>query len=244
MNNVCRKTVIIDAHAVDYNRKYTLCALLRHFHEVVDAHGIEMRMDGDTVWNNYGAIWILTRIRIDVKEQAMWHDEIEVETYPLKPGIVRMEREGTFKKDGKLFAALSSEWCLLDKASGRPRRPDQTGYPMDMPCFGGMMTDGYSKFDPSYADSDYAFSHTVRVSDLDINGHMNNVAYARLALDSFSVKELNAGRLVSFEIAFKAQCFEGEEIKVFRKEENGKYFVSGIKVDGSRVFDTMFFFEK
>lgn len=57
MNNVCRKTVIIDANAVDYNRRYTLCALLRHFHEVVDAHAIDMRMDGDTVWNKYGALF-------------------------------------------------------------------------------------------------------------------------------------------------------------------------------------------
>ncbi len=241
MNNTCKIKIKINANEVDYNRDYTLCSLLRDFQEAVDVHALATRLDGDTMLKEYGAIWILTHIRVDVKEQAKWHDEIEVETYPLRPGILRMEREGVFTKNGKVFACLSSEWCLLDKASGRPRRPEQTGVSPDAEYGSEMVTDGYGKYNPSYSESEFVFSHTVRISDLDINGHMNNVAYTRLAVDAFSSAELSV-KPKSFEITFKAQCFEGEEIRVYRKEENGKYFVGGIKSDGAKIFDTMFTF--
>ncbi len=242
MNNICKKTVKINANEVDCNRNYTLCALLRSFHEVVDDHAIEMGIDGDTVLKKYGAIWILTHIRVDIKEQVKWHDELEVATYPLKPGIVRIEREGTFVRGGEPVACLSSEWCLLDKASGRPRRPEQTGCPMDMEYMTGMVTAGYTKYDPTYSSGDRVFSHTVRVSDLDINAHMNNVAYARLAVDAFSMEELTKNRVTSFEITFRAQCYEGEVIDVYRTGSGESAFVSAIKSDGTRVFDTMFTF--
>lgn len=243
MENSYSKTFSVDSLHVDYRKKYDLCGLMRHFHEAAETHAYMLGVDANTIWDKYGAIWIITRFRVDMDEMPSWQDDITVETFPLAPGLVRMEREATFSCGGNVFARLSSEWCTLDAASGRPRRPEQTGYPVGMVHREHSVTAGYTKFAPEQADGDLAFTHTVRVSDLDMNVHMNNVAYIRVARDAFTVAELSA-RLSSFEIVFKAQCFEGEEIRVYRKSEgDNKYCVFADKADGKRVFDALFTFE-
>lgn len=243
MKNHASRTFTVDTASVNYRKKYNLVSLLRHFQDTVDDHAVEMGMDATTVWEKYAAIWIVTRIRVEIDRLPSWRDKIEVETYPLAPGIVRMERECVFTDAVGPFARLSSEWCLLDKESGRPRRPLQTGYPTGVEWRSGIVTAGYTKFDPTYDESEFLFSHTVRPSDLDLNVHMNNIAYARLAVDAFGTDEWCASPLKSFEIVFKAQSFEGEEIRIYKqKGADGRIFVGGRKTDGTRVFDTAFDF--
>lgn len=243
MNNSCTGKFVLDVNCVDYDKKYTLCALMRHFHDVVDRHALELGVDANTMHDAYGAYWIITRIRVDIGFMPDWHDEVTVLTYPLAPGLVRMDREALFSVGDRPFARLSSEWCLLDCKTNRPRRPAQTGYPAALDHLTERMAGEYSRLAPDYSDGDLAFAHTVRVSDLDMNVHMNNVAYIRLANDAFGVEFIRSHRLTSFEIAFKAQSYENEVINVYKKTDDGKnYYVSGVKPDGTRVFDTLFVF--
>lgn len=241
MENYYAWSFDVDSLHVDYEKKYDLCGLMRHFHLAAEKHAYALGVDANTLWREHRAIWIITRIRVEITDELpVWQQSIEVETYPLAPGLVRLEREATFACAGRNFANLSSEWCMLDGASGRPRRPAQTGYPASMPHREGRVTADYNKFAPEYAAADRVYEHTVRVSDLDMNVHMNNVAYIRLACDAFATAELKCRKLRSFEISFKSQSFEGETVGVYRREAgDGKYFVSGIKPDGTRVFDTL-----
>ncbi len=244
MNNSLKKSYEINGSDVDYAKRYTLCALLRHFHDVVDFHALELKVDAGTVYEKYGAYWIISHIRVDMDGAAKWHDVVEVDTYPLAPGVVRMEREAVITVGGAPLARLSSEWVLLDKATGRPRRPLQTGYPADLKHREGRAAGEYTRFSPEYAESDFLYDYTVKVSDLDMNVHMNNNAYVRLACDAFTSKELDEKRIKSFEIAFKAQSYEGEKLKLYRTAAGeNKYYVSAFKADGARVFDTLFTFE-
>ncbi len=243
MNNSLKKSYIINGSDVDYAKRYTLCALLRHFHDAVDFHALELQVDANTVYEKYGAYWIISHIRVDMDDTAKWHDVVEVDTYPLAPGAVRMEREAVMTTGGKPLARLSSEWVLLDNATGRPRRPLQTGYPLSLVHREGRAAGEYTRFSPEFDDTDFAYGYTVKVSDLDMNVHMNNTAYVRLACDAFGSSELDEKRMTSFEIAFKAQSYEGDELKLYRASAGeNKYYVSAFKTDGTRVFDTLFTF--
>lgn len=244
MENFYAQTFDVDSLHVDYEKKFDLCGLMRHFHLAAEKHAYALGVDANTLWREYGAIWIITRIRVEITgDLPVWQQRIDVETYPLAPGLVRLEREATFAREGRRFANLSSEWCMLDAVNGRPRRPAQTGYPAAMPHRDGRVTADFTKFAPEYDETDCIYAHTVRLGDLDMNVHMNNVAYIRLACDAFKVSELKGKKLSSFEIAFKSQSFEGETVGVYRKEAgDGRYYVSAIKTDGTRVFDTIFDF--
>ena len=238
-NTVVRTFPITD-NDVDFRKRYDVCSLMRHFHSVADDHAYMLGVDATTIWNAYSAIWVISRIRVDMARMPEWHGSVRVETWPMPPGIVRMDREATLSDESGEFARLSSEWCVLDKATGKPRRPAQAGYPVDMPHRSERGAGEYERFAPVYDPSDALFDHTVRVSDLDMNVHMNNVAYLRLACDAFSVRETERMRIRSFEIIFKAQSFEGDRLTVYRKDEDGRTYVSAFKSDGTRVFDVAF----
>lgn len=245
MKNTFIKTHDVSSYTVDYNKKYTLCALLRHAQSEAFYHAQEMGIDGKKIWDEYKAIWIITRLRVDMEQMPDWSDVIEVETYPLAPGLVRMERECLLRHNGQVFARVSSEWVILDKDRGMPRRPAKTGYPMDLEHREGRVAGEYTNFAPEYTEQDFVYAYMARVSDLDMNMHVNNIAYVRLAQDVFTLTELKDKRLTSFEIVFKAQSYEGDELRLYRKEiGDGVYYVSAVNSDGKRIFDTMFTYEK
>ena len=243
MKNSVSKTFCVGSDQVDFARNYDLRHLMHDFHDLTGIHSVDMGIDSLSVYGKYNAMWIVSRIRISFYgSMPAWRDEISVETFPLAPGIVRMERECVFRRaDGSVFARLGSEWCLLDASTGRPRRPLQTGYPADIVHRERELDTDYTRMDFKSEKRDFAFEHTVRVSDLDMNGHMNNVAYIVQANDAFSLEKLTKNRISGFEIAFKAQCYEGDTLRVFRRLlGGGVYAVYADKPDGTRVFDSMF----
>ena len=62
---------------------------------------------------------------------------------------------------------------------------------------------------------------------------MNNVAYIRAVLNTFSCKEIEDMNITEFEAVYRSQCFEGEHL-TFKKRvtENGME-IGIIKEDGT-----------
>lgn len=239
-DRVLKKTYEITSDRIDFNERYDLRHLMNDFHDIAGRQATLYGVDADMIAEKYNAMWIVTRVRIELAgDMPKWKDVVSAETYPLAPGLVRMEREAIFRREnGEPFAMLGSEWCVLDKTSGIPRRPKQVGYPVDLPHNARAVMSDYTVMHTDTEEKDYAFSHVARVSDLDLNRHFNNVAYITLGLDAFSSSELS-GRIARYEIAFKSQCFEGDELKVYRRRaENGGWYVYCDGPGGARVFDS------
>ena len=235
------KTYEISSDRVDFLERYDLRHLMNDFHDIAGKQATEYGVDADAIAAKYYAMWVVTRVRIEFYgSMPRWKDTVSAETYPLMPGIVRMEREAVFRRAGGTpFAMLGSEWCVLDRATGRPKRPVSVGYPVDVPHKARAVLSDYTPMRFQTDERDFAFSHVARVSDLDLNGHFNNVAYITLGLDAFSSAELSADML-RYEIAFRAQSYEGEELRVFRRRaEDGSWLVYCDKRDGTRVFESL-----
>ena len=242
-----KKTYEVSSDRVDFKERYDLRHLMNDFHDIAGKQSTIYGIDADMIGEKYGAMWIITRVRIAFTgSMPKWKDTVSAETYPLAPGIVRMEREAVFRREsGEIFAMLGSEWCVLDRATGRPRRPTQVGYPVEYPHKQRAVMIDYTPMRLTTDENDFVFSHVARVSDLDLNRHFNNVAYITLGLDAFSSGELSSDML-RYDIAFKSQCYEGEELRVYRrKTEDGRgWYVYCDKQDGTRVFDSLICFKQ
>jgi hypothetical protein len=84
-------------------------------------------------------------------------------------------------------------------------------------------------------ETDYCNTHVSRFVDIDPNGHTNNVAYARMALNAFSPTEFASLNFTEFEIHFIAQSYYENEIKVYKKKTDYGYYVEG-KLNGKTTF--------
>ena len=233
------KTYEISSDRVDFLERYDLRHLMNDFHDIAGKQSTEYGVDADAVAQRCNGMWVVTRVRIRlIGKMPRWKDVVRAETYPLAPGLVRMEREAVFRRaDGEPFAMLGSEWCVLDKTTGRPKRISETGYPADVPHGIRAVDTDYTPMRFATDECDFAFSHVARVSDLDLNGHFNNVAYITLGLDAFSSAELSAD-ISRYEIAFRSQCYEGDVLRVYRRRAGSGWLVYCDK-DGVRVFESL-----
>ena len=104
------KTYEITSDKVDFKERYDLRHLMNDFHDIAGRQATLYGIDSDNV-AKYGAMWIVTRVRIMLLGPLpRWKDVVTAETYPLLPGIVRMEREAIFtRENGEVFAKLGSE---------------------------------------------------------------------------------------------------------------------------------------
>ena len=60
--------------------------------------------------------------------------------------------------------------------------------------------------------------YTVRSTDIDVGGHMNNAAYLKALFGTFSCQELAETNIRSVDALFRAPCFEGDELLWQRAE--------------------------
>ena len=73
--------------------------------------------------------------------------------------------------------------------------------------------------------------------------HVNNTRYADYCFNCFSIEELSKKRLRRFSVSYIKQCREGDELRFFRKEVDGKYLVQGVNAAGENVVQAEILFE-
>jgi len=61
------------------------------------------------------------------------------------------------------------------------------------------------------------YTHQVRYTDLDKTGHMTNLKYVDLFLNAFDSRFFEEFQVEEFELHFLSQCFEGDELHVYKK---------------------------
>ena len=102
----------------------------------------------------------------------------------------------------------------------------------------------FSKIVGEVEDGDFVYVKTVKLCDLDVNRHMNNVVYTEIALNCFSADFLCDKKFNSYEVHFLKEAREGDNIKVYKKEESGGFVVVGKNDNGENYFKASIDFEK
>lgn len=200
---------------VAFNGKSLPSHVMNLFQEAVTEHTAILGVGADTIKNTIGAKWVITRVRFEIDDTLSVGDSFSVSTWPLKAGPLRFGRTFIMEKDGKIIARAFTEWCLLDINTDEVMRSGVLTMPIDE-----YLTDKAieGKFSGAKAqDPTFVYSHTVRVSDLDINRHVNNVTYIKFALDCLLSEELEKININSFEMYYLSQCFEGEVLSLYRE---------------------------
>ncbi len=240
---VYSKECAVIAERVFFDRKMSVPGIIAEFQDAVLRHSEEMKVDRKVIFPKFNAYWVISKLHLDIKSFPEVDEKIKVETWPLKPSFVVFEREAAvYRESGELCVSVSSEWCVVDGTTRRIRRSDSFEYP--------AFTHAARRFEPGYCrfaspetdDGCLRFSHTVGLNDLDMNVHMNNIAYVRLATDTLSMDEYTSRPVRAADVRFRSQMYFGEELLVYRKDDADRVFVTGKKRDGTVVFEVCFSF--
>ena len=130
-------------------------------------------------------LWVLSRIRLEIRRYPAIGETLELETYPSGPDKLFATRQFTLRDaDGETAARASSCWLLLDGATFRPRKVLAT-LELPLPANGDRIRH-FTELDKLAAPDGTVdrVEHRVRHSHIDVNCHLNNAFYAAFIADT------------------------------------------------------------
>ncbi|WP_170294816.1 acyl-[acyl-carrier-protein] thioesterase [Roseospira navarrensis] len=232
----------VNTLVLDHRKRLGLVGLLQILQDVAWlharhlGHGYEAMMDR-------GTLWVLARFQLAILgPRPTWGQDVTVRTWVRPPaGPIALRDYEILAEDGAPVAEATAGWLTLDAASRRPRKLALDGdgrfpYRRD-----GTLTLQPGKLPPR-TDLPEVARVAVHNSDLDVNGHVNNTHYARWILDTLPLAEIEAHRLVRYEINFLAESALGDTVIVERGPMDavtgaGAVDAVDVQVQGRRASD-------
>ncbi len=180
-------------------------------------------------WDNLdstGCLWVLSKLKLRFDRPVTRQTEgFTLCTWPLRPQRFFAERcfEASDANGNRLFCA-TSVWLIIDRNSRKIVSSDRLNdiYNCD---FDDAHSDISADFERIRRTDDYAlcYERTVRRSDLDVNGHVNNTVYANLAVDVLSPDE----RVREVQIVYQKELRLGDTVRIFSRRADDAVYVVG-----------------
>ncbi len=226
----------VNVNTVGFDGKMSVADAMSMFQYAVTLHTDEMGVGFDSVLNNHGAKWVIAKARFEISRFPSKGETVKAVTWPLKPGAKRFGRCFSIRDEHDRDCINAyTDWCLLDKSTSEVLNTSVLGE-----LFPEYRTERkvgrYSKFTLEVTQQNLRYKRTMRLSDLDINGHVNNISYIRMALDCFSCSEMKVMTIKSFEMIYRRQCFEGETLAFYRADDGDGCYIEAHAQNGDVVF--------
>ena len=215
----------------DWAVKLSIPDLFAWFMDIATLHAERLGVGEDALVER-GMYWITVKTKAHILRRPRMMEKVTLSTRPLVPERVRAIREYRLEQDGVLLAEGKTEWAVMDAATGRPRATAGV-FPAELelgkePSYPAP----FARLDQDFTAAEPLGEYRVRSTDIDLLGHMNNVAYLRAFLGLLSVEEQKAMPQSGVEIIFRAPCFEGDVLSVRRRETETGWELAALRPDG------------
>lgn len=231
MENILIKNYTVPVSACDNKGVLSVPGIFDLFMDMATEHGASINLGMDDL-KKKGCFWVAAKSRVQFTRRPKMLERVVVSSWPEKPGNIRCNRYYTITSDEGVIIKGKSEWTILDMQTGRPKKsaevyPTELVHREDVVC-----EEPFVRMNTDFTDAEEILSYTVTSRDIDVSQHMNNVAYIRAMLSAFSCKELESLDISELEIAYRAQCFEGEVLSIRRRNVEDGIEIGVVKEDG------------
>lgn len=216
----------------DLEAKLSVADVFGLFMDIAAAHADTLGLGADAMIAR-GLFWLTVKTQVRLYRRPRLMERITVHTRPLVPEKVRSIREYRLTAGEELLAEGKTEWTVMEIQSGRIH-PMADVFSPDLELGKEPeMTAPFQRIPPDFSSDELLGTYRVRSTDIDLGGHMNNVAYLRAILGFLPGAELKALPQAEVEIAFRAPCFEGETLEIRRRVTAEGWDFAALKPDGS-----------
>lgn len=223
-----------DAFHCDFQHELCIGHLGNSMLNAADMHSTE-RDFGMTRLNTLNKTWVLSRLAIELTDVPKEHDNVCIETWVENAMKYFTKRNWAItSQDGeKVYGYGKSIWAMIDLSTREPQDI--------LAVYDGKITDYlYPEKECPIADvsrvktppmDDYS-EFQVKYTDIDVNGHCNSIKYIDHVMDVFTLDFLRANQLQRMEIAYVAESYCGDNIRIYHQCEGMDYFFRLAKVKG------------
>ncbi|MCR5808971.1 MAG: hypothetical protein K6G56_05360 [Clostridiales bacterium] len=178
--------------------------------------------------------WLVAKTAVRFRRRPEVGEKARLVTWPEKPERIRGCRSYEIIKDGEILVRGKTEWAVMNTETGR-LAPMEGIYPAELVSFPeSACPEAFTRITVPEERVPLA-EYRVRSTDIDVGGHMNNVAYIRMITGCFSSAELERLDPKLVEAVYRAPCFEGDTLLLTKAEDESGMTVFAEK-DGKIIF--------
>lgn len=201
----------VRAYEVDLTGKATVLTISNFLQEIAGNHAGELGVSVDKLFAKK-LTWVLSRLNLKMKDYPFWREEVSITTWPSDSyGKYATRDFEIFNSKNKLLGQATTSWMLIDLTKMKPITMPDFITTIDRPNRKRAIEDNFEKL-PKLDQLEYQKKYSVRLSDLDINQHVNNVNYIEWAIETIPIEILQKYKLSQFEISFRAESKYGESV--------------------------------
>jgi medium-chain acyl-[acyl-carrier-protein] hydrolase len=220
------KKYLIPVYDTAPDGKLSLYSLFNYLQDIASEHAVRLKFGRDDLMKA-NRFWVLSRIVADVYIRPVWEETIIVKTWPRGTDTIFAIRDYEVSyPDGRKIAAGSSSWLIVDMTTRKVQRPDEmlTRFNSGKSVPNALGRNA-GKVSPVSDNCQVNESFRVKLSDLDVNLHTNNVNYIKWVTDTYDLDFLMNHSADSIEVNYLAESKIGEEILIrSEKSEHNDIF--------------------
>ena len=239
MKNIFKEDREITSMDTDFNLEVKPSTLFMMFQELSSKHS-EILKIGKAATIDKNLHWVITRFDVEIIRMPKYGEKVVVSTYPGDNNPIFFLRH-YYIEDNKhnVLVKANSVWAIID---GNTHRVVKDPFPnLKLPV--EHRDDELAMPNKIVGNVDACvYQRRITYSDIDLNKHLNNTRYVELIQDAFDLSFYEQYKLKRIEINYNAELKAGDEVKIYRSNEN-PYILSGQK-DGKEHFIARLTFDK
>ncbi len=208
--------------------------------------GAQLLPFNDTALLEKGCVWVLARMKAIFDRVVPFDTQIRLDTWHKGQQGLYFLRDYTLSDHQGVAVRSTSSWIVMNVQTRSLSRDEDV---MKLLSVAAQSSDNAIEqacskiIMPRGAEASLIGKHRVRYSDIDKNGHTNNVKYTVWALDSLPSELVMGKRLKELSINFNKEALLDEEVELFHCiKEDGAHIIEG-KSEGHQVFIEELVFE-
>ncbi|HNS30560.1 MAG TPA: thioesterase [Tenuifilaceae bacterium] len=198
----------------DFTGHLSLNSLFHLFQEIAWEHA-KLNQFGYENLQEHGFFWVLSRVKVEIDQLPRWTEAFSLKTWP--SGI-----EGPFAlRDfvvsdewGKRLVNATSSWLIVDVKSRRPQRPDVLFSRFPLEDVERATSVNAPRLPIPQEAVMRSYDLVTRISDIDVNMHVNNTRYIEWAFNAFSQEEFKDFTVKKIDINYLSECFFGDNVTI------------------------------
>jgi medium-chain acyl-[acyl-carrier-protein] hydrolase len=211
LENVFIDDYTIRSYEIDSFGKVSVLGICNYLQDIAGNHAARLGVSVEHLFMRK-MTWVLSRLHIRVYKYPLYKEEIRIETWPSGVhGRFALRDFQIFDKNNSLIGDATTSWMLIDFNTNKPISMPDFITNIKIPNRNRAIDDPFEKI-PVLEEVHMEKNFNVRLSDLDINQHVNNVNYIEWAVETIPLEIWQKYRLSELEISFRAESNYGDRI--------------------------------
>jgi acyl-ACP thioesterase len=236
MKDIWQEKYIVQFGAVDQSGRLAPTSVFEYFQNVAMNHAEDLGC-GRAEMQKTGQVWILSRLSVVIEERPKLGQSITVRSWPRSwEKLFALRDYDILDERTKPLIYGRSGWIILDIEKRRPLRP-QTVVDRLPPNEGLNALPSGARALESRQNLTKAGERKAVYSDIDYNGHVNNVRYIQWVSDIINAEQLASADLLRLDINYISEIFPGEVTELWTVPVESEEYQAVTAIEGRRRKD-------